>query len=142
MSLLSTKMHTAYLALGSNIGDRHRMITEAVGKINVRIGDVLRQSAFHETEPWGFVSDNMFLNAAVCVLTEMPPHRLLEATQSIEKEMGRTAKSEGGVYHDRVIDIDILLYDDLHISTPELTIPHPSMYERDFVMKPLMEILP
>lgn len=135
-------MPIAYLALGSNIGDRHRVMTTAIDKIKELIGDVLRQSAFYETEPWGFVSDNMFLNAAVCVRTDMTPHQLLEATQSIEKAMGRTSKSEDGVYHDRIIDIDILLYDDLHVSTPELTIPHPLMYERDFVMKPLREILP
>lgn len=135
-------MPIAYLALGSNIGDRHRVMATAIDKIKELIGDVLRQSAFYETEPWGFVSDNMFLNAAVCVCTDMTPHQLLEATQSVEKAMGRTSKSEDGVYHDRIIDIDILLYDDLHVSTPELTIPHPLMYERDFVMKPLREILP
>jgi len=135
-------MPIVYLALGSNIGDRHRVMAKAIDKIKKLIGDVLRQSAFYETEPWGFVSDNMFLNAAVCVRTDMTPHRLLEATQSIEKDMGRTVKSKDGIYHDRIIDIDILLYDDLHISTPELTIPHPLMYERDFVMKPLREILP
>lgn len=135
-------MSIVYLALGSNIGDRHRVMTETIDKIKKLIGDVLRQSAFYETEPWGFVSDNMFLNAAICVRTDMTPHQLLKATQAIEKDIGRTTKSESGIYHDRIIDIDILLYDDLHISTPELTIPHPLMYERDFVMKPLREILP
>ena len=77
----------------------------------------------------------------MCVDSALSTVQLLEATQNIEREMGRTTKSEAGVYHDRVIDIDILLYDDLHISTPELTVPHPLMHEREFVMKPLGEIL-
>ena len=134
-------MHIAYLGLGSNLGDRRRVMSETIERINELIGDVLSRSAFYETEPWGFVSDNTFLNAAVCVNTALSPFQLLEATQNIEREMGRTTKSESGVYHDRVIDIDILLYDDLHISTPELTVPHPLMHEREFVMKPLGEIL-
>lgn len=134
-------MHIAYLGLGSNLGDRRRVMSETIERINELIGDVLSQSAFYETDPWGFVSDNTFLNAAVCVRTALSPFQLLEATQNIEREMGRTTKSEAGVYHDRVIDIDILLYDDLHISTPELTVPHPLMHEREFVMKPLGEIL-
>ena len=134
-------MHIAYLGLGSNLGDRRRVMSETIERINELIGDVLSQSAFYETEPWGFVSDNTFLNAAVCVNTALSPFQLLDATQNIEREIGRTTKSAAGVYHDRVIDIDILLYDDLHISTPELTVPHPLMHEREFVMKPLGEIL-
>lgn len=134
-------MHIAYLGLGSNLGDRRCVMSETIERINELIGDVLSRSAFYETEPWGFVSDNTFLNAAVCVRTALSPFQLLEATQNIEREMGRTTKSEVGVYHDRVIDIDILLYDDLNISTPELTVPHPLMHEREFVMKPLGEIL-
>jgi len=134
-------MHIAYLGLGSNLGDRRHVMSETIKRINELIGDVLSRSAFYETEPWGFVSDNTFLNAAVCVRTALSPFQLLEATQDIEWEMGRTTKSEAGVYHDRVIDIDILLYDDLNISTPELTVPHPLMHEREFVMKPLGEIL-
>lgn len=134
-------MHIAYLGLGSNLGDRRRVMSETIERINELIGDVLSRSAFYETEPWGFVSDNTFLNAAVCVRTALSPFQLLEATQDIERVMGRTTKSEAGVYHDRVIDIDILLYDDLNISTPELTVPHPLMHEREFVMKPLGEIL-
>ena len=101
---------------------------------------MVRQSALYETEPWGFESENAFINAAVCVETTLAPHDLLAATQAIEREMGRKRKSKDGVYHDRVIDIDILLYDDLYIDTPDLRIPHPLMYERDFVMVPLREI--
>ena len=106
-----------------------------------QIGVLLRQSAFLETEPWGFQSDNSFVNAAICMETSLDPFEVLAKTQEIERELGRTIKSTNGEYHDRIIDIDILLYDDLHINTPQLTIPHPLMEQRDFVMIPLKEIL-
>ena len=120
----------------------------AITEIERRIGSVRAQSAFLSTEPWGFESENTFLNAAVCVETELAPLALLDETQQIERDMGRTQKTivnsqlSPVTYHDRIIDIDILLYDDLHISTPRLTIPHPLMYKRDFVLIPLREILP
>ncbi|WP_289065611.1 2-amino-4-hydroxy-6-hydroxymethyldihydropteridine diphosphokinase [Prevotella pectinovora] len=131
----------AYLSLGTNLGDKRKNITEAIKNIGELVGDVVRQSALYETEPWGFRSDNRFVNAAVCVDTQLSPRRLLEVTQRIEREMGRTLKSDGGEYHDRIIDIDILLYGDLHIDEPDLKIPHPLMHERDFVMTPLNEIM-
>lgn len=131
----------AYLSLGTNLGDKRKNIAEAIKNIGELVGDVVRQSALYETEPWGFRSDNRFVNAAVCVDTRLSPRRLLEVTQRIEREMGRTLKSDGGEYHDRIIDIDILLYGDLHIDEPDLKIPHPLMHERDFVMTPLNEIM-
>ena len=131
----------AYLSLGTNLGDKRKNIAEAINNIGELVGDVVRQSAHYETEPWGFRSDNRFVNAAVCVDTQLSPRRLLEVTQRIEREMGRTLKSDGGEYHDRIIDIDILLYGDLHIDEPDLKIPHPLMHERDFVMTPLNEIM-
>ena len=131
----------AYLSLGTNLGDKRKNIAEAINNIGELVGDVVRQSALYETEPWGFRSDNRFVNAAVCVDTQRSPRRLLEVTQRIEREMGRTLKSDGGEYHDRIIDIDILLYGDLHIDEPDLKIPHPLMHERDFVMMPLNEIM-
>ena len=131
----------AYLSLGTNLGDKRKNIAEAIKNIGELVGDVVRQSALYETEPWGFRSDNRFVNAAVCVDTQLSPRRLLEVTQRIEREMGRTLKSVGGEYHDRIIDIDILLYGDLHIDEPDLKIPHPLMHERDFVMTPLNEIM-
>lgn len=105
------------------------------------VGVVVRQSTLYETKPWGFESPNDFINACICVETGLLPHQLLLATQKIEKELGRIGKSVNQEYHDRVIDIDILLYDDLSIDEPDLKIPHPLMNERDFVMKPLQEIL-
>ena len=141
-------MHTVYLSLGTNLGDKERNLLLAIAEIGRRIGSVTAQSAFLVTEPWGFESPNSFLNAAIKVETELEPLALLKVTQQIECNMGRTRKSTVNCqlstvdYHDRIIDIDILLYDDLHIKTQQLTIPHPHMYERDFVLIPLREILP
>lgn len=102
---------------------------------------MVRQSSFVQTEPWGFRSDNLFLNACVCVETQLSPRHLLLETQRIERLLGRSRKTTDGRYHDRPIDIDILLYDDITLNEPDLRIPHPLMHERDFVMIPLREIL-
>lgn len=133
--------HIVYLGLGSNLGRREEAIQKAIEQIKLSIGIVDRCSSLYETKPWGFSSDHLFMNACIRCRTFLSPEEVLEATQKIEKVMGRTEKSHNGVYEDRVIDIDILLYDNLHIHTPALTIPHPYMHERDFVMKPLLEIL-
>ena len=127
-------MYKVYLSLGTNLGNRKRNIREAIDKIE-------RQSALYETKPWGYSSPNDFINSCVMVLTAMAPRQVLEATQRIEQEMGRTLKSVNGEYHDRIIDIDILMIDDLVIDEPDFKIPHPLMEERDFVMTPLKEIL-
>ena len=133
--------HTAYLSLGTNLGDKENNLLSAISEIERRIGPVRAQSAFLATEPWGFDSQNTFLNAAIRIETKFSPLELLDETQQIERDLGREHKSVNGQYHDRIIDIDILLYDDLHISTPRLTIPHPHMHERDFVIIPLKEII-
>ena len=132
--------HHVYLGLGSNLGDREAVLLQAIKLIDERVGQVLRRSSFIETEPWGFESEHRFLNAAVCCETALTPRQVLQATQQIERELGRTTKSVGGVYSDRTIDIDILLYGNAVIDTPELKIPHPQMRKRDFVMRPLKEI--
>ena len=132
----------AYLGIGTNLGDRAANLHSAVEQINEQAGHVLACSSFIETEPWGFASDNAFLNAVVEIDTPHTPHELLRITQTIEHEMGRTHKSAGGVYSDRIIDIDILLYEDLVINEPDLTIPHPLMWQRKFVYDPLLEIAP
>ena len=134
-------MHKVYLSLGTNLGNRKRNIREAIEKIGELIGVVERQSALYETKPWGFSSPNDFINACVLVAAVLAPRQLLEATQQIEQEMGRIGKSVNGEYHDRIIDIDILLYDDIKVNEPDLVIPHPLMEEREFVMVPLKEIL-
>lgn len=133
--------HKIYLGLGSNLGDRQGNISRAYAEIEKLIGAIVRQSALYESEPWGFESDNSFINSVICCETTLSPHEVLKKTQSIERQLGRTQKSVDGHYHDRTIDIDILLYDDLTVNEPDLKIPHPLMRQRDFVMKPLSEII-
>ena len=135
-------MHQVYLGLGTNLGDKEANLKAAIEEIRKRVGEVTSLSAFHASEPWGFNSENLFLNAVCCVSTNLSPIDVLHTTQEIDRELGRLKKSINRIYSDRVIDIDILLYDDLHIDTPELTIPHPLMWQRDFVMIPLREIAP
>ncbi len=139
-------MHQVYMALGSNLGDREHNIKEAIRLIGERVGTLAGQSSLLESKPWGFNSEHAFLNGAIHVETTLSPHEVLAATQQIERELGKTAvhatrRSLLPKYKDRPIDIDILLYDDLHLSEPELTLPHPLMHERPFVMQPLREIL-
>ena len=131
-----------YLSLGTNLGDRHENLSRAQALIGREVGTVVSASDIIETEPWGFESSNRFLNMAVKVETTLQPLEVLHTTQEIERKLGRTQKSVNREYHDRMIDIDILLYDDLVMNTPELTIPHPLMYQREFVMKPLSQIAP
>lgn len=133
-------MAQAYLSLGSNMGRRRQTLCRAVELLGERVGTVVRKSSLVETEPWGFASARRFLNACVCVDTALSPRQLLEATQQIERDLGRKKKSVDGHYHDRPIDIDILLYDDWQVDEPDLKIPHPLMRQRDFVMTPLREI--
>lgn len=133
--------HMVYLGLGTNLGDKQKNLNDAIRMLGNQVGEVEKVSSVIETEPEGFKSDNMFLNAVVKVRTTLSPFELLDITQDVEKSLGRKEKSSNGIYHDRVIDIDILLYDDINISTPRLVIPHPRMAQREFVMTPLAEIL-
>ena len=135
-------MSTLYLSLGTNLGDRQQNLKSALELIGRKVGTVVSASDIIETEPWGFDSPNPFLNMVVKVETDLKPLEVLDVTQEIERQLGRATKSVNGEYHDRLIDIDILLYDDLVMDTPELTIPHPLMYERKFVMEPLAQIAP
>lgn len=154
-------MTKVYLGLGTNLGDRESNILKAIELIGERVGTVVRQSSLIETEPWGFDSANKFLNAVILCETAKTPHEVLRLTQQIERDMGRTQKTQAvsdwpladgsesqavnpklkAVYKDRPIDIDILLYGDLTIDEPNLKIPHPLMHKRDFVMIPLNEII-
>ena len=131
-----------YLGLGTNLGDRQENLTRAIEALSLALGTCKAQSSFLETEPWGFESDNGFLNCVVAFDTELTPTELLGTTERIERELGRTVKSTGGNYHDRLIDIDILLYGNTVIESERLTIPHPLIHLRDFVLAPLAEIAP
>lgn len=132
--------HTVYLGLGTNLGDKADNISRAIKEIEELVGKIIRRSALYDTAPWGFQSENRFLNAVVAVETTLSPREVLLHTQEIEKRMGRMEKSKDAVYSDRIIDIDLLIFDDLHINEPDLVVPHPLMAEREFVMKPLAEI--
>lgn len=139
--------HQVYLGLGSNLGDCRKNLERAIRLIADRVGAVTRQSSFIETEPWGFESENRFLNAVILCETTQTPREVLWLTQQIERDMGRRKVVGGGltvdgqrIYSDRIVDIDILLYDDLTVDEPDLKIPHPLMHQRDFVMIPLNEI--
>ena len=134
-------MPTTYLSLGSNLGDRKQLLHTAINEIAERVGRVEAISSCIETEPVGFDSVHLFLNMAVRVTTELNPYELLKVLKQLECDLGRTRKSHDGIHYDRTIDIDILLYDNLEINSEELQIPHPRMWERDFVMRPLKEIL-
>lgn len=139
-------MYTYYIGLGSNLGDTREHLLRAVELMNQRIGQVAALSSFYETEPWGFCSVHHFMNAVCKVVTPLQPLDLLEATQQIERLMGRKEKSVGGVYHDRIIDLDLLrCLDDqeqeVSFDDPRLKLPHPLMEQRDFVMNPLRELM-
>lgn len=135
-------MATLYLSLGTNMGDRPKNLSQAMELIAREVGTVVAASDVIETEPWGFDSGNAFLNMVAKVETELEPLQVLHTTQDIEKRLGRSEKSVNGVYHDRIIDIDLLMYDDLTMNTPQLTLPHPLMRQRPFVMEPLSQIAP
>lgn len=118
------------------------LLRSAIGAIGQLIGPVDGISPLVETEPWGFESPHPFLNAALSVETSLPAMDVLERTQSIERQLGRRRKSVAGQYEDRPIDIDLLLYGDLVLTSERLTLPHPLLSERLFVLEPLAEIAP
>ena len=131
-----------YLGLGSNLGDKRNNLLQAVALISERVGRVVCLSRFYETQPWGYASNNTYLNADLGVETSLSPLEVLSITQNIERELGRQKKSMNREYFDRPIDIDLLLMDDLVIDSDALILPHPLMHERQFVMEPLLEIAP
>ena len=130
-----------YLGLGANLGNREETIDKALSLLSEQIGPLVKRSSFFYSKPFGFDSPNDFCNICASFDTQLPPLDLLHTTQAIERALGRTEKSRNGIYHDREIDIDILLYEGVQMNTPELTIPHPEIKKRDFVTSPLKEIL-
>jgi 2-amino-4-hydroxy-6-hydroxymethyldihydropteridine diphosphokinase len=134
-----------FLSLGSNLGEREQTLRAALQQIEQQLGPILRCSSFYYSEPWGFDSPNTFCNLCCCVETPLQPLEVLRLTQSVERALGRKKKSTDGFYSDRTIDIDIVrAFDDngqeIHVSHPDLQIPHPLWQERDFVTVPLAEI--
>jgi 2-amino-4-hydroxy-6-hydroxymethyldihydropteridine diphosphokinase len=130
--------HTAYIALGSNLGDRDGNLKQALRRLR-GVGSVTRVSSWYETEPMEVTDQPWFLNGAVELHTQREPDSLMRALLEIEREMGRERTRTKGP---RSIDLDLLLFDDETVNTPELTLPHPAMHERRFVLAPLAEIAP
>ncbi|MBR1838015.1 MAG: 2-amino-4-hydroxy-6-hydroxymethyldihydropteridine diphosphokinase [Bacteroidaceae bacterium] len=133
-------MRTLYVSLGSNIGEREKLIRRAVDLLSERIGVLQQLSTLRETQPWGFASDNLFLNAAASFSTALNPSEILSITEEVERELGRDHKTQHKAYTDRTIDIDLLALDDVVMQTEALTLPHPFMAERRFVLEPLCDI--
>jgi 2-amino-4-hydroxy-6-hydroxymethyldihydropteridine diphosphokinase len=127
-----------YLSLGSNVGDRESQLHDAIRRLD-QAGRVVAVSSFYETEPVEFTEQPWFLNCAVALETEKTPEQVMTILLGIERDMGRQRTREKGP---RSIDIDILLFGDTVMDLPELTIPHPAMHERRFVLEPLAEIAP
>lgn len=127
--------------LGSNQGDRFAALGRATQLIREEAGEITAASSVWETEPWGFDADEQFLNMAVIIETAMQPRQLMQLFRSIEGRMGRR-RSGGGKYESRIIDLDILLWEERIISLPGLEVPHPKLADRRFVLAPLSEVAP
>lgn len=133
---------TAFVALGANLGDREGVLQAALARMNEIGVRVTAVSSFYETEPQGLADQPWFLNAVVCCETELEPLVLLEALRTVERDFGRVRNEEDVRNGPRTLDLDILLYDDVRLQSQELTIPHPRLLQRRFVLQPLLEIAP
>ncbi len=139
-----------FLGIGTNLGDREANLRTALQLLHERVGECVTCSSIYRSAPQGFVSENEFANIVAVCTTDHSPEQVLLLTQQIEREMGRTEKSANGIYHDRVIDIDLLKAyiqkpeagsrNEIEYNSDTLTLPHPRMHERDFVLIPLREV--
>lgn len=130
-------MHHYIFHLGSNIGDRKDNLLNAVRMMSEKIGSVVHQSSIYETEPWGLKEQPLFLNMAIEVTSKLSPHEVMTITKSIEAQLGRVKTEK---WAERRIDIDTIYCDDMIIKDDKITLPHPELYNRNFVLIPLMEI--
>ncbi len=138
--MIERRRHKAYIGLGSNIGDKERYLKEAISKISTEKNIKIRkQSSFIITEPWGYLDQEDFLNAAIQIETALEPEELMDLLLKIECELNRERTIKWGP---RTIDLDILMYDDVVSSNEKIILPHPRMHEREFVLKSLNEIAP
>ena len=137
---MEKRLNQLYLGLGSNLGDKIENIEQALVLIHAEIGVITKKSTYYFSQPQGFISENDFVNLVIMVETDRTPFDVLAEIERIEKVVGRTSKSNG-FFQDRLIDIDILYYNNEKIRTEFLVIPHPFIFQRDFVHVPLMEIL-
>ncbi len=134
-------MVQVYIGIGSNLGDKIANIKLAITKIHSELGEVVVRSSLYESEPWGFDSSEMFVNGVLEIRTIYSAQTLLEGLKKIELDLGREEKTTA-IYTDRLIDLDILYYGDINIRMDELEIPHPRIYDRRFVLEPMVEIAP
>ncbi len=128
-----------YLLLGSNLGDRLRILSQALELLQAAVGKVISHSSIYETAAWGLTDQPTFLNQVICLQTALLPENLLRATQAIERQLGRNITQKWGA---RLIDIDVLYYGTQQIHTEQLVVPHPYLSERRFTLVPLAEIAP
>lgn len=142
MEHIDNNEYSLFLSLGSNLGNKENNIEIAYKLIEKQIGRIISKSAFFYSLPVGFESDNNFVNSVCEVVLNINVYDAFAITQDIEYVMGRIDKSSGGVYGDRVIDIDLILFGDRIILNDNLIIPHPRFHEREFVLTPLSEIAP
>lgn len=134
-------MALVYFGLGSNLGQKEKNLELAITELKKQIGPLVARSAFYHSAPWGFESANSFMNACVAVETTLSPHACLSHIKDVERRMGRL-KNATNTYVDRLIDIDILFYDQMILENEDLTVPHPLLHLRQFVLEPLAEIAP
>ncbi len=132
-------MHSAIIAIGTNLGNKKKNIETAIKKIAQKGINVTKQAKFYETAPYGYMEQPAFLNTAIEIKTDLSPKKLLDTLLKIENEMGRVRKVHWG---SRIIDLDIIFFDNLIIDEKNLKVPHPDMQNRIFVLKPLMDISP
>ena len=135
-------MTRCYILFGSNQGNKEAILEQACNLINIRCGMLVERSSAYHTEPWGFESDEWFLNELLVVETELEPDALMDALMKIEAELGRVRHPEQKGYSSRTIDLDILYYGDRIIDTAKVTVPHPRLHLRAFALMPLCEIIP
>lgn len=130
-------MARAYVGVGSNLADPRAQVERAIDRL-AAVGTVHRRSSLYRTQPWGNLDQPAFVNAVVELETTLAPHQLLSSLKELERESGRDPSAQR--WGPRVIDLDILIYDDVELCEPHLTIPHPRLYERAFVLVPLAEL--
>jgi 2-amino-4-hydroxy-6-hydroxymethyldihydropteridine diphosphokinase len=129
-----------YLLTGSNLGDRKLYLDKAKHSLRKAVGDLLAESSIYESEPWGFVTENAFLNQVLLYETLLTPYEILQIIKLIEADNGRIHTKDG--YSSRNLDVDILFYDNLILNSSDLTIPHSMLHKRRFTLLPLAEIAP
>ena len=135
-------MHKVFLSLGSNLGNRILNLQNALHYISEQLGDIKSVSALYETEPWGFDSDNKFVNTAIKLETNLNSNELLQKCMWVENKLGRKRNKTKLGYSSRIIDVDILFFDDEIINLANLIIPHTHLHKRKFVLEPMLEIAP